>query len=99
MDLKISKGLYSKDALNRAIFDLPSTTTCLVSELDNNYILEISSNNDLPSKEIESSFLKSLSDHQVRIELEHKFSTIRNLLVAKAIESGIDLTHMNLSND
>lgn len=99
MILRLSKELYSKDALNRAIFDLFSNATCIVSEFENNYILEIKSNETPTNSEVEATFLKSLSDHQVRIDLEEKFSTIRNLLVAKAIESGIDLTHIKLSND
>lgn len=99
MILELSKELYLRDALNRTIYDLSSKCIFVVSELDDNYLLEISTNDILSDKEIEAIFLKNLCDHQVRIELEQKFSTIRNLLVAKAIESGLALDNMNLSND
>lgn len=99
MLLKFSQKIYSKEAIHRVIYDLAAFANYDFSLEDNAYLVDISSINVSEDFNIESAFLKSLSDHQIRIELEGKFSTIRNLLVAKAIESGIDLTNMNLSND
>jgi len=99
MLLRFSQKIYSKEAIHRVIYDLAAFAKYNFSLDDNDYLVDISSINISEDINIELAFFKSLSDHQVRIELEQKFSTIRNLLVVKAIESGIDLTHMNLSND
>lgn len=99
MLLRFSQKIYSKEAIHRVIYDLATFAKYNFSLEENDYVVNISAINTPNNFNIESAFLQSLSDHQVRIELEEKYSTIRNLLVVKAIESGIDLTHMNLSND
>jgi len=61
-----------------------------ISETEDSYIITFNSASHPPAADIEQ-FQKSLTDHQVRLDLENRFNLIRNLLVAKAVESSLDV--------
>ncbi|XOB65893.1 hypothetical protein ACMC5R_03860 [Deferribacteres bacterium DY0037] len=88
-DMTFAKNLYSLEAIQRTIYDLPHMSPSL-SETEDSYIIIFGSSTHASPVDIEQ-FQKSLTDHQVRLDLENRFSPIRNLLVAKAVESSLDV--------
>ncbi|GAB1536282.1 hypothetical protein ADMFC3_19130 [Geovibrio sp. ADMFC3] len=82
---------YDLQAIQRAMYDLSEKVIFHLSESDEYYIISNTQlENDFEFASLEMLY-KSILDHQLRIELEIKFGSLRNLLIAKALESNLNI--------
>ncbi|MCT4625681.1 hypothetical protein [Halodesulfovibrio sp.] len=91
LSISFDKASFNLLAVQRAAYDNKNTVGCAISQTENKIVITLTSSNNSP-KELEEKLRASVLDHQLRLSLEKDFSTIRTLLVSKAIESSVDLT-------
>jgi His-Xaa-Ser system protein HxsD len=81
---------YSSSAIHRAMYDLADEGEFRFDFHNNKPVIEL-----IPlSLSLESfivKFLKTVLDHQLRIDAETQFSTIREIIVAQALQPRQDL--------
>jgi len=81
--IKINSRIYSLDAIKRACYDLSSYGAYSIKE-DNPgeycIIFDLQDN----TTPIENIFNKYLLEHQVRIDTEKQFKTVRELIITQA---------------
>lgn len=90
MIIFLEKELYSREAITATVYHFSgdfyvSMGTC--PESDDKYIVSIEKKvRDFSETELKHSFIKELTDQQVRLDLEARFGHIRNLIVEEAFK-------------
>ncbi|NJB67182.1 His-Xaa-Ser system protein HxsD [Desulfobaculum xiamenense] len=85
------------EAVQRAAYEHSNLFACNIGQDEECIWVEIVEDDYLVTAEIEKKFREAVLDNQLRIVLENKFGAMRDLLVAKAIESSLKLPFGSLS--
>ena len=85
--ISLPAEVYSVKAVQRAAYDLGDVVQASIESCKNGPIevsFKVTSGDDCQNDEFISRFKQSALDHQVRIDTETEFKTIRQILVAQA---------------
>ena len=85
--ISLPAEIYSVKAVQRAAYDLGDAVQANIESGKNGLIdisFKVTSDDDCQNDEFISGFKQSALDHQVRIDTETEFKTIRQILVAQA---------------
>lgn len=90
MDIIVDKSLYSREAVSATVYRFSgdyyaSVETCTDSE--DKYIVSLEKKDiEFCETELKQSFIKELTDQQVRLDIEARFGHIRDLIVEEAFK-------------
>jgi His-Xaa-Ser system protein HxsD len=83
--LSINTKIYSLEAIRRTCFDLIGQVICgIVQKDENTAVVTIPASLQVDILGLADKFKTALLDHQIRIDTEKSFKTIRELIVAQA---------------
>ena len=90
MDIIVDKSLYSREAVSATVYRFSGDYYVSVETCPNNddkYIVSIEKREmDFCESELKNSFIKELTDQQVRLDIEARFGHIRDLIVEEAFK-------------
>lgn len=76
-------SIYIRDALLRAVYDCAALGTFVITSKDICFEVSLAAT---PSSEFSwNSFIETATDHQLRLDAERQFGTIREILLLQAL--------------
>lgn len=94
--LQLDKNFFHPQAIKHAAYDFGDIASIVLrGEENNQFLVEISGD---PIDDLERKFRNSVLDHQLRIEVNREFKTVRELIIAQAfspVDNLEDLLPMN----
>ncbi len=88
--VKLDGNMFSRMAILRVMHDLRECGIVEVTVHGSSYVVTVK-RTVLPDEQLHKLILDSAVDNQLRVELEASSAKIRNLLIAKAIESSVSV--------
>lgn len=82
--------MFSRGAVLRVMYEMACCGSVDFFMNDGDYIITVN-NAQLGESELRALIVKSAVDNQLRVELEASYAKIRGLLIAKAIESSVEV--------
>jgi len=90
MDILVDKNLYSREAVSATVYRFSGdyyVSFETSTDSDEKYIVSIEKREiDFNETDIKHSFIKELTDQQVRLDIEARFGHIRDLIVEEAFK-------------
>ena len=79
--------IYSKQAVKNACYDYSGNCFFSIEQTDSRIVVKLKAQKELLPGQIDlNKFVNHVLDHQVRIDTEKEFKTIREMIVAQAFQ-------------